>query len=87
MVAQLFLVVHDSEIVVVACAEHALWDDLILSFSTFHRPDIPSTRPKTKIRDLFSFDQRDSWWKPFLEDFGEKILLDIGEGMGLADIL
>ena len=87
MVAQLFLVVHDTEIIVVASAEQALRDNLILTFPTLHRPDIPSTRPKTKIHDLLSFDQSNGRWKAFLEDLGEEILLFNGEGMGLAEFL
>ena len=87
MVAQLFLVVHDTEIIVVASAEQALRDNLILALPTLHHPDIPSTGPKTKIHDLLSFDQCNGWWKAFLEDLGEEILLFNSEGMSLAEFL
>ena len=44
MIAELFLVVHDSEIVIVAGAEHAFRHYLIVAFPPLDNPDSPSAR-------------------------------------------
>ena len=44
MIAELFLVVHDSEVVIVAGAEHAFRHYLIVACPAPDDPDIASTR-------------------------------------------
>lgn len=47
MIAELFLVVHDPEVIVVAGAEHAFRHYLIIAFSTLNYPDVASARPES----------------------------------------
>jgi hypothetical protein len=44
VVAQLFLVLHDSEVVIVAGAKQAVREDLIVATATSDHPDRPTTR-------------------------------------------
>ena len=56
MVAQLFLVVHDAEVVVVAGAEHALRHNLVLALSTFDDPYRPPAWLEPVARDVSRVD-------------------------------
>lgn len=58
VIAQLFLVVHYSEVVVVAGAEHAVRHDLVLALPALDDPEGPPAGLETIIDDVSSVDQR-----------------------------
>ena len=57
MVAELFLVVNDSEVVVVARAEHAVWHHLILALPAFDGPYGSSAWLETVIGHVSGLDK------------------------------
>ena len=87
MIAELFLVIHDSEVVVVASAEHAFRHDLIIAFSAFDNPDGSTARFEPVAADVSSLDYSKGWGKPLLEDLRKRLLLLIRQNMGLAKLL
>jgi hypothetical protein len=56
VIAQLLLVVHYSEIVVVAGAEHAVRHDLVLSLPAFDDPEGSAAGLETIVDDVSSVD-------------------------------
>jgi hypothetical protein len=54
VIAQLFLVVHYSEVVVVACAEHAVRHDLVLALPAFDDPEGSAAGLETIVDDVSS---------------------------------
>lgn len=68
MIAELLLVVHDSEIVIVAGAEHALRHYLIVAFPPFDNPDSASARLKSIASYVSRFDEGKSPDQPFFEN-------------------
>jgi hypothetical protein len=52
----LFLVVHNSEVVVVAGAEHAVRHNLVLSLPAFNDPEGSTARLETIIDDVSRVD-------------------------------
>ena len=87
MIAQLFLVVHHAEVVVVTSAEHTVRHHLILAFPTVYHPEGSSARLEPIVRDLSRLDYCESLRKTFLEDFRQNSLLLFGEEMGPAQLL
>ncbi len=67
MVAQLPLVPHHPEIVIVAGAKHAIGDDLILSFSAVDDPDFSAARFELELADLALLDKSLRLLEPFLK--------------------
>ncbi len=55
VVAQLFLVFHYSEIVIVACTEQAVRENLIVSTATGYHPDRSTTGRELVLPNFSSF--------------------------------
>jgi len=87
MIAQLSLVVHYSEVVVVAGAEHAVRYHLIFTFTTFDRPEGSSARPEPVIRNTLCLNDCKRLWKAFLESLGQGLFLLFRQKMGLTNLL
>lgn len=87
VIAELFFVVHDSEVVVVACAEHAFRHDLIVAFSAFDDPDGSPARFEPVAADVSSLDDPKGWREPLLEDLRKCLLLLVRQNVGLAKLL
>lgn len=69
MIAELFLVVHYAEVVVVASAEQAFRHDLIVAFSTFHNPNGSPAGLESIVRDTSAFDECKSGLESLVEHF------------------
>jgi hypothetical protein len=87
MIAQLSLVVHYPEVVVVTGAEHTVRNHLILAFTTFDRPESSSARPEPVIRNTLRLNDCKRLGKTFLESFGQGSFLLFRQKMGLTNLL
>jgi|SRR5689334_12910794 hypothetical protein len=87
MIAQLSLVVHYSEVVVVTGAEHTVRYHLIFTFTTFDRPESSSARPEPVIRNALRFNDCKRLWKAFLESFGQGLFLLFRQKMCVTNLL
>lgn len=87
MIAELFFVIHDSEVVVVASAKHAFRHNLIVAFSAFDDPDGSTARFEPVAADVSSLDYPKGWGKPLLEDLRKRLLLLICQNMSPAKLL
>jgi len=67
MIAQLPLLTHHAEVVVVTCAEHTLRHNLILALSTSDHPNDSSTGLKPELPNSVALHQSYSLTGPFLK--------------------
>jgi len=68
MVAQLFLVLHDPEVVIVTGAEQAIRENLVIAATTGYHPHGSAARRELVLPNLSSFDEAKSLREPLLED-------------------
>src|SRR5712692_12038248 len=87
MIAQLFLVIHHSEVVIVTCAEHTVRHYLILALTTFDSPDSPPTRFETIPRNFASLHQCHCLRESFFKHSGQRLLLLLRQCMGPSYLL
>jgi len=87
VVAELFLVLHYPEIIVVTGTEQAVWENLVVSTATGYHPDRSATRRELVFPNFPRFDEADCLLEPFLENSGQSLLLFFGEGSSSAYFL
>ena len=87
VIAELSLIVHYSEIVIVTGAKQAVRHHLVLPFSTLDRPDCSSARLESIIRDILRVNNSKRLWEAFLENLGQCLLLLFGQKVGPMEIL
>ena len=79
VVAQLFLVFHYSEIVIVAGTEQAVRENLIVSAATGYHPDRSTTGGELVLPNFSSLHKPERLLEPFLEYSHQRLLLFFGE--------
>jgi hypothetical protein len=68
VVAQLFLVLHHPEVVIVAGAKQAVRENLIVSAATGYYPDGSTARSELVFPNFSSFNKTEGLREPFLEN-------------------
>jgi hypothetical protein len=86
MIAKLFLVFHDSKVVIITCTKHAVRDNLVLPSSPGDNPNGSAAWLELVSCYFLLVYNRQGWRESFLEDSLEFLFLFFRDGPGLSKL-